>query len=134
MKKFLLLLVLIAGNAAASGADDLRTGRARRAGTDGARSSLQVQIAESDNDGERWKRVLARGAASGERDLDDARPAWDRSLLQCTRGDREAPAAAAADAGTASEAAGAHPGEAAQALGSTPMACRPRQFARTASR
>jgi hypothetical protein len=133
MKKFLLLLVLIAGNAAASGADDLRTGRAQRAGTDGARSSLQVQIAESDNDGERWKRVLARGAASGERDLDDARPAWDRSLLQCTRGDREAPAAAA-DAGTATEAAGAHPGEAAQALGSTPMACRPRQFARTASR
>jgi len=82
MKKLVWLVLLLVGNARASGLDDLRTALASLAGAGSVRGTLNVRTEHSDNHGKVPGKALARAAASVEDDANGLRLAWDRSLLQ----------------------------------------------------
>jgi hypothetical protein len=82
MRYALLAFLLLAGNAGASGLDDLRTALASLAGTGSLRGTLQVQTEHSDNYGNVPSKSMECAAASVEDDENGLRLAWDRSMLQ----------------------------------------------------
>jgi hypothetical protein len=82
MRYVLLAFVLLAGNAAASGLDDLRAVLAALNGDGSVRGTLQVQTEHGGNYRKVPGKSQARAEASVEDDANGLRLAWNRPLLQ----------------------------------------------------